>query len=61
VKGCGKKAIDTAHVIRTDGRRSNEWYLVRTCRSCNHNPDPFPLRSNAVMISVNEIRERPGY
>jgi phosphoribosylformylglycinamidine (FGAM) synthase-like enzyme len=57
VKGCDRPASATAHVRLVDGRRSNDWFLTRTCASHNHpsNTDPYPLRINAKLVRVRDI------
>lgn len=56
-KGCSNPATATAHVRKTDGRRSGVWYLTRLCAACNHhtNDEEMALRSNARLIPVQEI------
>lgn len=56
-KGCSNPFQATAHVIKTDGRASNQWFLTRTCSKHNNtnNTDPFPLRKNAHLIPVKKV------
>ena len=58
-KGCSNQATATAHVIKTDGRRDNDWHLTRLCHQHNHytNDEPIPLRKNANVVSVQEVRK----
>ena len=57
VKGCLELGRATAHVIKTDGRSSNEWWLCWVCNGHNNpeNKTPFPLRVNAKLIKVTDI------
>ena len=55
VKGCDNPWQATAHVILTDGRRSDAWFLVRTCARHNAATQPYFLRKNANLIPVRDI------
>lgn len=64
VKGCCGEASATAHVLLTDGRRKNaaggrQWRLTRFCATHNNheNTEEMPLRKNAVLLKVREVRE----
>jgi len=65
VKGCdGIKHPNiytaTAHVRKTDGRRSNNWYLVHQCSTHNshsRNGMNVPLRKNAKLIPLSDIQD----
>jgi hypothetical protein len=59
VKGCHGSFDATAHVMLDDGRRGNSWYLVPQCSFCNNhsrNGERVALRSNAVLISLADVR-----
>ena len=59
VKSCNGKYGATAHVMLDDGRRSNNWFLVPQCKSCNHcsrNSQRMPLRANAALIELSAVR-----
>ena len=57
VKGCCNEGGATAHVIKTDGRSANDWWLCWVCAEHNnpHNEEPYALRKNAKLISVRQI------
>ena len=57
VKGCPQPGGSTAHVIKTDGRSSNEWWLCWVCNGHNNpnNDTPYPLRNNAKLIRVTDL------
>jgi len=57
VKGCSDLGRATAHVIKTDGRSANTWWLCWVCAKHNnpHNENPYALRKNAKLITVREI------
>ena len=59
-KGCDKPAGATAHVRLTDGRRSGDWMLTKTCASHNssHNKEPYALRANAKLVPVTKITQK---
>ncbi len=62
VKECTQVGSATAHVRKTDGRSDEDWYLCWVCALHNHPTysAPYGLRSNAKLISVNELRARFG-
>jgi hypothetical protein len=57
VKGCPNPGSATAHVIKTDGRSANNWWLCWVCAKHNnpHNDEPYALRKNAKLVSVRDI------
>jgi hypothetical protein len=59
-KGCKNAATATAHVAKTDGRRDNNQHLTKLCAEHNHhtNNAEIPLRKNAKLVSVAEVRKR---
>lgn len=50
--------MHTAHVKYADPTAPRTWYLVRLCASHNNYnfTDNIPLRQNAVLIPVSEVR-----
>ncbi len=59
VKGCGNDGSATAHIRHDDKRRrDNNWYLCWVCAAHNHpeNTSPYPLRKNAVLVPVADVR-----
>ena len=63
VIGCRNPFQATAHVLLDDGRRSDNWFLVPQCKYHNHhsrNGENMPLRVNAVLIPLSEVRVIPN-
>ena len=59
-KACSKTVSATAHVMHSDGRRGNDWYLTSLCAQHNHtsNKAPIPLRKNAKLVPVKKITKK---
>ena len=53
---CGKDAEVGAHVMKVDGRSSNEWWLAPFCKEHNntHNTDEMFVDSRVTLISVRD-------
>lgn len=55
---CGNEAEVGAHVIITDRRTSNEWWIVPMCKSHNHhtNDGEMFIDSRTHLVSANVQR-----
>lgn len=57
VFGCTSEIAVGAHVRMTDGRRSNQIYIVGICAQCNHytNREEMAINQNAKIISPQPL------
>jgi hypothetical protein len=56
VLGCTNTTLVGGHVMKTDARTSNEWWLAPICKKHNHhtNTDEMPLDSRVELVSVRD-------
>ena len=48
-RGCNNPIDVGAHVIHTDGRASNQWWIVPLCHGCNRLTEPFAIDNNCYL------------
>jgi len=55
VRGCTNEATVGAHVLITDGRTPNKWWIVPMCHEHNHytNYDEMILNKTVVLAPAN--------
>jgi 5-methylcytosine-specific restriction endonuclease McrA len=52
--GCTSEDLVGAHVIKVDGRSSNEWWLAPLCRGCNNfnNTEEMFIDSRVALVKL---------
>lgn len=55
VIGCNNLAKCGAHVVSTDGRRDQQWWIVPVCSNCNHyrNIKEMKIDRRSWLVSAN--------
>ena len=56
ILGCGRKDLVGGHVMKCDGRSSNEWWLAPICNMHNNhtNTSEMTLDSRVELVSVRD-------